>query len=91
MTLTVTPRPLSWANWEHGGAVPSQEIQETFLTAPQPPKPHPTLAYSRPPLPILGPQRQASHQDISDESHSCGRQTHRHWSEEDRPPWATRH
>lgn len=51
MTLTVTPRPLSWANWEHGRAVPSQEIQETFLTAPQPPKPHPTLP--TPGLPYL--------------------------------------
>lgn len=39
----------------------------------------------RPLLPILGPQRQASHQDVGDESHGCGRQTHRHWSEEGGP------
>lgn len=56
---------------------------------PSAPQASPRSGYSRPPLPILGPQRQASHQDISDESHSCGRQIHRHWSEADGPFWGT--
>lgn len=33
-------------------------------------------------LPILGSQCQASHQDVGDKSHSYGKQTHRHMSEE---------
>lgn len=78
VTLRVTVRALSWANWEHGGALLRQGNQETFLTAPQLPQTPQHSAYSRPLLPILGPQRQASHQDVGDESHGCERETHRH-------------
>lgn len=41
---------------------------------------HPTHLHSL--LPILGSQCQASHQDVGDKSHSYGKQTHRHRSEE---------
>ena len=42
------------------------------MTAPPAPQTPHHSADPRPLLPILGPQRQASHQDVGDESHGCG-------------------
>lgn len=84
--LEDTPRALSWANWLHGRTVLTQGNQRDLLDCPLPALQTPHYsADPRPLLPILGPQRQASHQDVGDESHGCGRQTHRHRSEEEGP------